>query len=113
MYVGELVYLDSIVGLVPAKITDTSGGAEALVVVVTAARPGYTRGESVTSNARTGHVVPRTAVHVRSGQYRITNPADVWYTDWEREVKADSARIKARPSLPESSYADHVTNGLI
>jgi hypothetical protein len=86
MYVGELVYLDTPRGLIPAKIRDTGNGPEDLALTVTAARPGYIRGEWVTANARAGDVVPRGYVHVRSGQYRITNPPDDWYIDWSRET---------------------------
>lgn len=85
MKVGELVFIDSIGGgLVPAKVLDIErhvvhdGNTSALdrimhgriTVQVTADRPGYKKGEHI--SCLPSAVVARRAVHVRSGQYRIT-----------------------------------------
>ncbi|MEV6444737.1 hypothetical protein [Amycolatopsis sp. NPDC051716] len=65
---GDLVFLDSFSGLVPAKVTGyTSWGH--ITVVVTAERGAYRRGERTTF--RPSGCVPRAHVRVRSGHYRI------------------------------------------
>lgn len=66
--VGEKVYIDSCGGLVPA-VVETVG--EQVTIRVTASRRGYYRGERITYRPTTLAVVPRHAVRVRGGQYRI------------------------------------------
>lgn len=66
---GDLAYLDSFSGLVPCKVLTVDSDTEA-TVRVTAARPGYTVGEIITQHKR--HLLKRTQVHVRDGQYRVT-----------------------------------------
>lgn len=67
---GALAYYDSFgAGLVPCKVLAVRSRA-CVDVGVTAARRGYKRGETI-SGIHARHVVPRGAVCVRGGQYRI------------------------------------------
>ncbi len=64
---GELVYVNSRSGLVPAKVV---GRHQGLVRVrITGGRPGYRRGEVADHEPR--HLVPRRAVCIRGHSYRI------------------------------------------
>ena len=70
---GMLAYVDTFdAGLVPCKVTDVRGPGY-VTVKVTATRKGWHRGECITATAndRRATIIPRTAVHVRNGQYRI------------------------------------------
>jgi len=73
--VGCLAYLDSFYGLVPCRVLSIVGKSgmantgQHITVRLTASRQAYKRGETIESNAL--HVVPRRAVCVRCGQYRI------------------------------------------
>ncbi len=83
MKVGELVYIDSMAGLVPARIVEIEGAVGnhdasrldhifkgRITVVTTGARPGYKRGERI--SCLPSAVVARRAIHRRNGQFRIT-----------------------------------------
>lgn len=78
-HTGELAYLDTFSGMVPCKVVDITterawmSDMERPVVVVklTATRGAYRRGEVIPMPPE--HVVPRSSVRVRSGQYRIRN----------------------------------------
>ena len=67
--VGTLAYLDTYGAFVPVKVTGINGPR--VTGTVTAARPGYARGESVTLDA--AYFIPRTSVYTRSGMFRIRN----------------------------------------
>ena len=69
--VGCKAYLDSFSGLVPCKVLAITrgNGLTQVQVKLTATRCAYKCGEILTDNSL--HVVPRGAVHVRGGQYRI------------------------------------------
>ena len=72
-------YFDSFAGLVPCRIVavgDWADPSSLTRIQITAKRGAYRRGEFITEPLR--HVVPRSAVHVRSGQYRI------WAYDWTK-----------------------------
>lgn len=74
-----LAYIDSCLGMIPCKVLSVTPSRIELsygvltgfdaVVKVTANRPAYKRGE-VIKRAHT-NIVPRNAVFVRCGQYRI------------------------------------------
>ena len=76
---GELAYYDSFAGLIPCKVVRVfiervelsygNLGSPRAEIVLTAARPGYKRGEAIQAVAH--HVVPRRAVRRRNGQFRI------------------------------------------
>lgn len=66
--IGDLIFLDSFSGLVPAKVTGYSTHGE-ISVLVTATRGAYRRGEHTTFTP--SGCVPRAHVRVRCGQFRI------------------------------------------
>ncbi|MGB3444609.1 MAG: hypothetical protein WBA97_38200 [Actinophytocola sp.] len=66
--VGDLTFLDSFSGLVPAKVTGYTPRGE-ISVLVTATRGAYRRGEHTTFTP--SGCVPRAHVRVRYGQFRI------------------------------------------
>lgn len=66
---GDLVYLDSFAGLIPAKLLAVSPYRQYGRCRVTANRRAYSRGEVVTF--RLSGIVPRNHVYTRSGQCRI------------------------------------------
>ena len=66
--VGDLIFLDSFSGLVPAKVTGYTPHGE-ISVLVTASRGAYRRGEHTTFTP--SGCVPRAHVRVRCGQFRI------------------------------------------
>ena len=66
--VGDLIFLDSFSGLVPAKVTGYTPRGE-ISVLVTATRGAYRRGEHTTFTP--SGCVPRAHVRVRCGQFRI------------------------------------------
>lgn len=75
---GELVYWDSMSGLVPAKFVGLGPpkpmtGVQSAVLKVTAARGPYKKGETVETSLNS--VVKRSWVHRRGGQARIIEPA--------------------------------------
>jgi hypothetical protein len=65
---GCKAYIDSFAGLIPCVVLSVHNKWE-VSVKLTATRGAYKRGETITENSL--HVVPRAAVHVRNGQYRI------------------------------------------
>jgi hypothetical protein len=72
--IGALAYWDSYTaGLVPCKVENVGApndyGQRAVFVRLTASRGIYKRGELIGDSAR--GIVPRSAVYVRGGQYRI------------------------------------------
>ena len=72
--VGSKAYFDSFSGLVPCVVTDIRADRDyshsyRIFVRFTAKRGPYRKGEIYESSHL--HIVPREAVHVRSGQYRI------------------------------------------
>ncbi|MGI0133672.1 MAG: hypothetical protein ACREBW_01780 [Candidatus Micrarchaeaceae archaeon] len=67
--VGTKAYLDSFVGLVPCKVLAISE-EHRVTVKLTAQRGAYKRGE-VLPDQSARHIVPRSAVFIRCGQYRI------------------------------------------
>lgn len=71
VYRGQLAYIDSMAGLIPVKVTGVDDDG-AVTVRVTAERRGYRRGEVITDQVAGRNVIPRTAVFVRGGQYRIS-----------------------------------------
>ena len=66
--VGDLVFIDCFLGLIPAKVTGYATWGH-IKVLVTAERPGYRRGEHTT--VAPSHCIPRAHVRVRSGRERI------------------------------------------
>ncbi|MET8757539.1 hypothetical protein [Lentzea sp. NPDC004782] len=66
--IGDLIFLDSFSGLVPAKVTGYTPRGE-IAVLVTATRGAYRRGEHATFTPSGS--VPRAHVRVRCGQFRI------------------------------------------
>jgi hypothetical protein len=66
--VGDLIFLDSFSGLVPAKVSGYTPCGE-IAVLVTATRGAYRRGEHTTFTP--SGCVPRAHVRVRCGQFRI------------------------------------------
>lgn len=66
--IGDLIFLDSFSGLVPAKVTGYTPRGE-IAVLVTATRGAYRRGEHTTFTP--SGCVPRAHVRVRCGQFRI------------------------------------------
>jgi hypothetical protein len=66
--IGDLIFLDSFSGLVPAKVTGYTPGGE-IAVLVTATRGTYRRGEHTTFTP--SGCVPRAHVRVRCGEFRI------------------------------------------
>lgn len=64
---GCLAYIDSFAGLVPCKVLAI--GTERVRVNITATRGAYKRGTD-SEHARSV-IIPRGAVYVRGGQYRI------------------------------------------
>jgi hypothetical protein len=66
--IGDLIFLDSFSGLVPAKVTGYTPRGE-ISVLVTATRGAYRRGEHTTFTP--SGCVPRAHVRVRCGQFRI------------------------------------------
>ena len=69
---GALAYFDTFAGLVPCRVTEiftTAAPGYSVRFKITATRGAYKRGETLDSHSR--NVVPRSAVFVRSGQYRI------------------------------------------
>ena len=77
--IGDLIFLDSFSGLVPAKVTGYTTRGE-ITALVTAARGAYRRGEHTTF-APSG-CVPRGHVRVRCGHFRIFG---AWTFDGLRE----------------------------
>ncbi|MGY6655365.1 hypothetical protein ACXIZN_24705 [Amycolatopsis sp. TRM77291] len=77
--VGDLIFLDSFSGLVPAKVTGYTPRGE-ISVLVTATRGAYRLGEH-TAFTPSG-CVPRAHVRVRTGQFRIFG---AWTFDGLRE----------------------------
>ena len=77
--VGDLIFLDSFSGLVPAKVTGYTPRGE-ISVLVTATRGAYRRGEHTTFSP--SGCVPRAHVRVRCGQFRIFG---AWTFDGLRE----------------------------
>lgn len=67
--IGDLIFLDSFSGLVPAKVTGYVQHGD-IAVLVTATRGAYRRGEHTTFTP--SGCVPRAHVHVRCGQFRIS-----------------------------------------
>jgi hypothetical protein len=78
--VGCEAYYDSFAGLIPCKVTlikipreEKNPGRPStqhrIDFILTASRRPYEKGEKLTASAL--HVIPRDAVYVRSGQYRI------------------------------------------
>jgi hypothetical protein len=72
--IGALAYFDSYKGgLIPCRVVeswlDGFTGTGKTRVTLTASRGPYKRGETVDVLAR--NVIPRSALYVRSGQYRI------------------------------------------
>jgi hypothetical protein len=65
---GCKAYLDSFNGLIPAVVVSVTDMWN-VKLRLTASRAAYKRGEVIETNSL--HAVPREAVHVRSGQYRI------------------------------------------
>jgi hypothetical protein len=65
---GAQAYFDTFAGLIPARVTSVKD-SWTVSLKLTATRGAYKRGETITTNSL--HAIPRTAVHVRSGQYRI------------------------------------------
>jgi hypothetical protein len=65
---GCKAYVDSFAGLIPCKVLSVHNKWE-VSVKLTGTRGAYKRRETITENSL--HVVPRAAVHVRNGQYRI------------------------------------------
>lgn len=78
-YAGELAYVDTLRGLVPCRVDRVHvvpSGIRGLDfvsadVTITAARPGWKRGDRETVNVR--NVVPRGSVFTRAGVRRIRN----------------------------------------
>lgn len=66
--VGDLIFLDSFSGLVPAKVSGYTPRGE-ISVLVTATRGAYRRGKRTTFTP--SGCVPRAHVRVRCGQFRI------------------------------------------
>lgn len=67
--VGDLVYVDAFrSSWLPGRVEGYTSGGE-VQVKLTAARPGYRRGEVISQ--RSNNVVPRKHVYTRNGQYRI------------------------------------------
>jgi hypothetical protein len=67
-----LAYFDSFHGLVPCKVVSIDPrpfGEIAITLKATAARGPYDRGAIISTNARAA--IPRKAIRVRSGQYRV------------------------------------------
>lgn len=73
---GDLAYMDSITGLVPVKVASVGHvhGWPRVTVKVTADRPAYDRGDTVTWPPT--KIVPRASVKTRNHKYVITNN---WY----------------------------------
>lgn len=82
---GDLVFIDSSTGLIPARVVSVPNGLtpgghverlthRAIEVQVTASRIGWRTGEILWISP--GECVPRKAVRKRSGQYRIVG-------DWQ------------------------------
>ncbi len=70
--VGSLAYIDSFCGLIACRVTDIQPSvySKEVTAVVTARKArGYAKGDSVTFPSH--YIIPRDAVRVRSGQYRI------------------------------------------
>lgn len=65
---GDLIFLDSFSGLVPAKVTGYATWGD-IKVQITAERGAYRRGEHTTFTP--SHCVPRKHVRTRRGHYRI------------------------------------------
>ena len=75
-----LAYIDSFAGLIPCRIAavgDWSDRYSLAKVQVTATRGAYKRGEWIETTL--SRLVPRKAVHLRNGQYRI------WAYRWSDE----------------------------
>jgi hypothetical protein len=77
-HVGELAYLDTFTGMVPAKVlaiepnmTYGRPSRAMLTCLVTATRGAYIKGERVW--VCESQVIPRTNVRISSGQYRIND----------------------------------------
>jgi hypothetical protein len=77
--IGDLIFLDSFSGLVPAKVTGYTPSGE-IAVLVTATRGACRRGEHTTFTP--SGCVPRAHVRVRCGQFRIFG---VWIFDGLRD----------------------------
>ena len=73
--VGCKAYVDTFDGLIPCKVEAISGhsgtasSAHTITVRLTATRKAWRKGEVIQRSALS--IVPRKAVHIRSGQYRI------------------------------------------
>ncbi|TDD97210.1 hypothetical protein [Actinomadura rubrisoli] len=85
---GELVFIDSFTGLIPAKVIAKKWDPEVkgfrALLLITANRPGARKGSREWASA--SNVVHRKAVHTRNGQYRITNYEYSWdgVTEWTK-----------------------------
>lgn len=66
--IGDLIYLDTFSGLVPAKITGYTTHGD-ISVRITATRGAYRQGENTAFPPH--HCVPRSCIRTRRGQLRI------------------------------------------
>lgn len=69
---NDLCYYDGMIGLVPCKLIGAERDSRGYVTVrlkVTAKRGPYDRGSIIETVTR--YAIPRSAVYVRGGQYRI------------------------------------------
>lgn len=69
--IGDLVYIDTFLGLIPAKLIEINAATRTATLRITAKRRGYRFGETVRDSAL--NVIRRDSVYSRSGQYRIRN----------------------------------------
>jgi hypothetical protein len=73
--VNQLAYYDSFTGLIPCKVVSITGTpgfastAQEVKLTVTAPRKGYLKGDTIITTGL--NAVPRGAVHVSCGCYRI------------------------------------------
>jgi hypothetical protein len=77
--IGDLIFLDSFSGLVPAKVTGYTPRGE-IAALVTATRGAYRRGEHTIFTP--SGCVPRAHVRVRCGQFRTIG---AWIFDGLRD----------------------------
>jgi hypothetical protein len=114
---SQSIVIDTFAGLVPAKIISVAPDRKTAVVEFTATRGAYKKGDRERVARRT--VVPKDAVHVRSGNYRIwahespldsfervEEPASIRYGDATLgSVARDAVRNPARKAARGKSYS--------
>lgn len=76
LYRDDLAYVDAFrVPLIPCKVLGASPEANSARVRLTAARPGYRRGEVL--DVRTSHIIPRGNVRTVRGSIRVRSAVHI------------------------------------